>query len=149
MKAHCIDHDVGLQNKDQLINNTFIERNNTNCPRFNISTREIFIPDGSALTFGRTGAVNIFPISLRSIIQKHYRCVLTRSNGIPLITIGRLNESSLLCDPFQVRLFTGINFMIILILFIDRFLSTETSVKKFLLSVLNGVNVCQTVRLKH
>jgi hypothetical protein len=98
LTSTCIDNDLIVNKNETIINNSLINQ----CPRYNVSIKEIFIADGDSFILGEKGRVRIQIIGLKFHIQKYFRCVLTFINGSLITTIGKISKDLIICQPFQV-----------------------------------------------
>ncbi|CAF1076683.1 unnamed protein product [Rotaria sp. Silwood1] len=98
LTATCFDSDLITEKNTIIINNSLIHQ----CPRYNVSTKEIFISDGDSFILGEKNRVIIQIIELKYNIQKYFRCILTFINSSIITSIGKINNDSLICDLFQI-----------------------------------------------
>ncbi|CAF1159331.1 unnamed protein product [Rotaria sordida] len=98
LTATCIDRDLVTEKNEMIINNSLINQ----CPRYDVSKKEIFISDGDLFILGEKDQVIIQTIGLKFNIQKYFRCMLTLMNSSIIRTIGKITNDSLICDPFQI-----------------------------------------------
>ncbi len=94
----CIDSDLIMNKNETIINNSLINQ----CPRYNVSIKEIFIADGDLFILGEKGRVRIQTMGLKFHIQKYLRCVLTLMNGSLITTVGKIYKDFIICQAFQV-----------------------------------------------
>lgn len=100
LTAKCIDSDLAKDTNDMIVNNSLINQ----CPRYNVSTKEIFVYDGDSFILGNKDRVIIRTVGLKSHIQKYFRCALTLTNSSIITSFGKLINDLIVCDPFQVRI---------------------------------------------
>jgi hypothetical protein len=89
-------------NVTMSINDTYIDHINDQCPRFNISVSELFISNGDTFQLGDYESVLISTMGIKMNSQKYFRCVLNRVNGSHIVSVGKINNETLVCDPMQV-----------------------------------------------
>jgi len=104
LTSTCIDNDLIIEKNETLIRHSLSNQ----CPRYNVSMREIFIADGDLFILGEKDRVIIQTIKLKLNIQKYFRCVLILMNGSIISSVGKIQNDLLICDPFQVRIFNRI-----------------------------------------
>jgi len=96
----CIDNDLIIEQNEIILKNSLINQ----CPRYNVSIKEIFIADGDSFILGEKDRVIIQTIGLKFHIQKYFRCVLILTNRSIITTVGKIHNDLLICEPFQVRI---------------------------------------------
>jgi hypothetical protein len=105
LTSKCLDNDlIKEQNDTIIINKSSINQ----CPRYNVSIKEIFIADGSSFSLGEKDRVRIETMGIKFHIQKYFRCVLMLINGSVITTRGMIKNDSFICEPFQVRILNRI-----------------------------------------
>ncbi len=104
LTSTCIDNDLIIEKNETLIRHSLINQ----CPRYNVSMREIFIADGDLFILGEKDRVIIQTIKLKLNVQKYFRCVLILMNGSIISSVGKIQNDLLICDPFQVRIYNRI-----------------------------------------
>ncbi|CAF1302859.1 unnamed protein product [Adineta steineri] len=98
LTSTCTDNDLNIEKNETIISNTSIDQ----CPRYNVSMKEIFIADGNSFILGEKDRVIIQIIKLKYDIQKYFRCILTLINGSIISTVGKIKNDLLICDSFQI-----------------------------------------------
>lgn len=98
LSSSCVDSDLIAHQNETIITHSLINQ----CPRYNVSIKEIFLADGQAFILGDKSRVRIRTSGIKSHIQKHFRCILTFINGTLIETIGKIQNNLLICQPFQV-----------------------------------------------
>ncbi|CAM4743164.1 unnamed protein product [Rotaria magnacalcarata] len=98
LTSTCIDSDLVVEKNDTVINSSSINQ----CPRYNVSKREIFVVDGDSFILGEKDQAIIQTIELKFTIQKYFRCVLTLINSSKITSIGKIINDLFSCDPFQI-----------------------------------------------
>ncbi|UJR28522.1 hypothetical protein I4U23_009760 [Adineta vaga] len=98
IEAKCMDNNIIVNKNDTLISNFSTYQ----CPRYNVSKYEIFIADGDEFILGNKDRVIIQTMALKYRIQKYFRCVLILNNGSLVLTVGKIQNDSLICEPFRV-----------------------------------------------
>jgi len=100
LASTCVDNDLIVEKNETIISKSLINQ----CPRYNISIKEIFIADGESFILGDKNRVIIQTIGIKFHIQKYFRCVLTLMNRSIITAIGKIQNDLLICEPFQVRI---------------------------------------------
>jgi hypothetical protein len=98
LTSTCIDNDLIVNKTETIINKSLVNQ----CPRYNVSIKQVFIADGDSFILGEKGRVRIQTVGLKSHIQKYLRCVLTLMNGSLITTIGKIQNDFIICQAFKV-----------------------------------------------
>ena len=101
LTAQCIDRDLQSKMNSSSI---FLDHVDRQCPRFNTSAQDIFVADGDSFTLGEQDSVRIRTMGMKTNIQKHLRCALTRANGSVITSPAVIKNDLLTCDAFKVRI---------------------------------------------
>ena len=141
LSAQCFDRDVQSKvNSTSLV----LDHADHQCPRFNVSVHDIFVPDGESFTLGGHGPVRLMTRGMKTSMHQHLRCALTRTNGSVITSAAVIRNESLTCDAFQVR-----NTPISMIEKCSvRFSTIERLVKSSWHWIFNGQNVYLNVRTR-
>jgi hypothetical protein len=106
LTSKCIDNDLIKEGNETIINRSLSNQ----CPRYNVSTKEIFIADGSLFVLGEKDRVIIQTMGIKFHIQKYFRCVLMLINGSVITTVGKIKNNLFICEPFQVGIWNKCRF---------------------------------------
>lgn len=102
LSSNCVDSDLIAHQNETIITHGLINQ----CPRYNVSIKEIFVADGRTFSLGDKDRVSIQTSGIKSHIQKYFRCVLTLNNGSLIESVGKIRNNLLVCQPFQVGSFS-------------------------------------------
>lgn len=102
LSSSCVDSDLIVHQNETIITHGLINQ----CPRYNVSIKEIFVADGQPFSLGDKDRVSIQTSGIKLHIQKYFRCVLTLNNGSLIESVGKIRNNLLICQPFQVKSLT-------------------------------------------
>ena len=99
LSSTCMDTDLIVERNRTIITNSSVEQ----CPRYRVSTDEIFIADSQSFILGSENRVTIRTIAMNFRVQKYFQCALSWNNGSVVTAVGRIYNNLLICEPFRVR----------------------------------------------
>lgn len=99
LSSTCMDTDLIVGKNRTIITNSSVDQ----CPRYRVSTDEIFIADSQSFILGSENRVTIQTIAMNFRVQKYFQCVLSWNNGSVITAVGRIYNNLLICEPFRVR----------------------------------------------